>query len=313
LDQVVRSVQPGGEQIAGSAATLDKALASFQSEHLALGNEMSILFPASEQELSFNFPLATNTMEVAGQTLSIPSAGVLSRVPSRVASSAPSSAPPSTSPGGVPATPVESGRTLFNLKLTADLSDLQHNITAILRSRLTRYPRCGERITIQQASFTPLPTAGLVVADVHYERWVCPPGPGRESPMEVTSGDGEIEIKLSASVDPKTGLVFVPEIGRVTAAGSLRDLLRSGDLGVTLRDEIAASLLSVLQKTADLKVALPSVVGQSATLQKAQLQEAGVDQLILVLEGPLQLSDAQLAQFTDQLQQRQSAQKTPTP
>jgi hypothetical protein len=55
---------------------------------------------------------------------------------------------------------VENGRNLFNLKLTADLSDLQQNITAILRAQLTRSPRCGERIEIQQATLTPwLPPA----------------------------------------------------------------------------------------------------------------------------------------------------------
>lgn len=304
FDQIVHFAKLDGEQIAGGAANLDKALASFQNEHLALGKEMSIIFPPGGEELSFNFPLSTNTINVAGETVSIPASGVVSRISSNASSGTPSN-PTSTV--------VDNSHNLFHLKLTADLSDLQQNITAILRSQLTRYSRCGERITIQQAAFTPLAAAGLVVANVHYERWVCPLGPGRESSMEVTSGDGEIEIKLSASVDPKTGLLLVPEISRVTAAGSLRDLLRSGDLGVTLRDGVAASLLSALQKTADLQTALPPAVQQSATLQKAQFQEAGVDQLSLVLEGQLQLSDAQLGQFTDQLQQRQSAQGAPAP
>jgi hypothetical protein len=315
FDQVVHSVQPGGEQIAASAASLDKALASFQNEHLALGKEMSIIFPAGGQELSFNFPLATNTIDVAGQPVSIPAAGTVSRIAvsasTGTSSSATASSGLSTSAGAASTIAVDNSHNLFNLKLTADLSDLQQNITALLRSQLNRYARCGERTTIQQASFTPLATAGLVIANVHYERWVCPGGPS--SAMEVTSGDGEIEIKLTASADPKTGLMFVPEITRVTAQGSLRELLRSGDLGATLRDQVAASLLSALQKTADLRIALPPAVQQSATLQKAQFQEAGVDQLSLVLEGQLQLTDAQLGQFTDQLQQRQSAQKTTTP
>jgi hypothetical protein len=296
FDQIVHSAKLDGEQIAAGAANLDKALASFQNEHLALGNEMSIIFPPGGEELSFNFPLSTNTTNVAGETVSIPASGVVSRISSNASS-----------------TVVDKSHNLFHLKLTADLADLQQNITALLRSRLNRDPRCGERITIQQASFTPLAAAGLVAANVHYERWVCPLGPVRGSSMEVTSGEGEIEIKLSASVDPKTGLLLVPEISRVTAAGSLRDLLRSGDLGVTLRDGVAASLLSALQKTADLQTALPPAVQQSATLQKAQFQETGVDQLSLVLEGQLQLSDAQLGQFTDQLQQRQSAKGAPAP
>lgn len=309
FDQIVHSAKLDGEQIAAGAANLDKALASFQNEHLALGNEMSIIFPPGGEELSFNFPLSTNTINVAGETVSIPASGVVSRIPVSASTASSSASPPSASP----TLAVDNNHNLFHLKLTAGLADLQQNITALLRSRLNRDPRCGERITIQQASFTPLAAAGLVAASVHYERWVCPLGPGRGSSMEVTSGEGEIEIKLSASVDPKTGLLLVPEISRVTAAGSLRDLLRSGDLGVTLRDGVAASLLSALQKTADLQTALPPAVQQSATLQKAQFQETGVDQLSLVLEGQLQLSDAQLGQFTDQLQQRQSAKGAPAP
>jgi hypothetical protein len=130
--------------------------------------------------------------------------------------------------------------------------------------------------------------------------------------VEVTSGDGEMEIKVSASVDPKTGLILLPEIGRVTAAGSLRDSLRSGDLGVGLRDQIAASLLFALQKTGDLSAALLPAMQPVASLQKAQFQDhAG--QLSLILEGQVQLSDAQLSQFTGQLQQRQSAQGSPAP
>jgi hypothetical protein len=298
FDQLVHSPKPESEQLANSAANLDKTLASFQSEHLALGKEMSILFSSDGQELTFNLPPVTKTIDVAGQTLSILTSGTVSRLPS------------AASTGAASAVAVESGRNLFNLKLTADLSDLQQNITAILRAQLTRSPRCGERIEIQQATLIPLAPSSLVVANVHYERWVCP---SRESPMEVTSGEGEIEVKLSAAVDPKTGLILLPEISRVTAAGSLRDLLRSGDLGETLRDQIAASLFATLQKTADLNTDLPPAIRESATLQKAQFQQAGVEQLNLVLEGQFPLSDVQTGQLNAQLQQRQSAQGTPAP
>jgi hypothetical protein len=303
FDQIIHSAKPESEPISNSAAALDKALANFQSEHLVLGKEMSILFPSGGQELTFNLPSVTNTIKVADQTLSIPSSGVVSRIPSAASGASGTSAASSAGAD-------ESGHNLFNLKLTADLSDLQQNITALLRAQFTRSPRCGERIEIQQATLTPLAPFSLVVANVHYERWVCS---GRESPVEVTSGEGEIEIKLSASVDPKTGLILLPEISRATAAGALRDLLRSGDLGETLRDQIAASLLATLQKTADLKTALPPAIRDAATLQKAQFQQGGVEQLSLVLEGQFPLSDVQIGQLNAQLQQRQSAEGTPAP
>jgi hypothetical protein len=300
LDQIVQASKSDGEPIASSAASLDKELASFQDEQLALGREMGILLPTGGQDLTFNLPKATNSIDIAGRTVSIQASGAVSR----------------KSAG----TPAENGRDLFSLKLTADLSDVQHNITGILRSALTRAPRCGERIEVQQATLSPLAPASLVVARLHFERWVCPPGQG--SPMEVAAGDGTIEVKLSPSigqpvgqqsVEQNAGLVLVSEIIRVDAERFLRDLLRSGDLGATLREQIAGSVLSALQKTADLKATLPPAAQQSATLQKAQFQDAGAGQLNLVLDGQLQLSDEQTQQFAAQLKQRLAAQGTSAP
>ncbi len=93
----------------------------------------------------------------------------------------------------------------------------------------------------------------------------------------------------------------------------LRNSLRFGDLGTTLRDEIAASLLAALQKSADIKSTLPPVAQQTVTLQEAQFQDAGADQLNLVLDGQLQFSDEQTKQFAAQLKQRLSAQGTAAP
>ena len=297
LDQIVQTPKPDSEQIANSAASLDKALASFQNEQFALGGEMGILLPSAGQDLTFNLPRVTNSINVAGQPISIPASGAVSR------------------------TSAENGHNLFSLKLVADLSDLQQNVIGILRSNLTRTPRCGERIEIQQATLTPLAPASLVVANLHFERWVCPPG--QESPMEVADGDGTIEVKLTPSVEPpsvesssverKPGLRLVSEITRVEADGFLRDSLRFGDLGITLRDQIAASLLSAMQKGTDLKAELPPAAREFATIQKTQFQSAGADQLSLVLEGQLQLSDEQTQQFAAQLKQRLSAQGASTP
>jgi len=134
--------------------------------------------------------------------------------------------------------------------------------------------------------------------------------------MEVAGGDGTIEVKLSPSVgqqsvEQSAGLSLVSEITRVDAERLLRDMLRSGDLGDTLRQQIAASVLSALQKGTDLKATLPPAAQQSAILQKAQFQDAGAGQLSLVLEGQLQFSDEQTQQFAAQL--KQSAQATPVP
>jgi hypothetical protein len=250
---------------------------------------MSILLPSDGQKLAFNLPPVTSAINIGGQPISIAASGVASR------------------------TSAENGLNLFSLKLIANLSDLQQNITGVLRSQLTRSPRCGERIEIQRATLAPLVPASLVVAHLHLERWVCPTGSGGESPVEVAAGDGEIEVKLTPSLEQNAGLRLVSEITRVDANGFLRDMLRSGDLGATLRDQIAASLLSALQKGTDLKATLPAAAQESATIQKAQFQTAGADQLSLVLDGQLQLSDDQTKQFATQLKQRLSAQGASPP
>jgi hypothetical protein len=286
FNQAVQTPKPEGEQIASSAASLDKQFASFQSEQLALGREMGVLLPADGQELAFNLPPVTSSVNVAGQPVSIVTSGDVSRTSS------------------------ENGHNTFSLKLTADLSDLQQNITSIVRSELTRSPRCGERIEIHEATLTPLPPASLVVAHLHYEHWICPPA---ASPTELAGGDGEIEIKLTASLEPNARLQLGSEIIRVDADRFLRDLLRSGDLGETLSEQIAASVLSAMQKGADLKTALPPAAEASATLEKAQFQNAGAGQLSLVLDGQLQFSDEQTKLFATQLKQRLSAQQTSPP
>jgi hypothetical protein len=280
LDQIVKTTKLDNQQLANTSANLEKELANFQSEQLALGREMGILLTSDSQELTFNFPRAVNSIKVDGQLVSVPASGSATR------------------------TSVENGRNTFKLELVADLSDLQQNLSVILRSELARSPRCGERIEVQQATLTPLVPASLVVTRLHFERWVCAPGQG---PVEMASGDATFEVKFTPSVDPKTGLGLVSEINHVDATGFLRDLLRSGDLGASLRDQIASVLLSTIQKTADLKAVLPAAAQEPMPLQRAQFADAGADQLSLVIDGQLPLSDEETKQFGIQLKQRLSA------
>jgi hypothetical protein len=127
----------------------------------------------------------------------------------------------------------------------------------------------------------------------------------------VDEEEATIQVKLAPSVQ-STGLTLTSEITRVDAPGPLRNSLRSGELGAELRDQIAASLLSVLQKTSDLKQALPDAVQQSVTIEKIQFQDAGADQLGLSMEGQLQLSDDQARQLASQLKQNVTA-RAPAP
>lgn len=140
---------------------------------------------------------------------------------------------------------------------------------------------------------------------LHYERWICPPVQGWESPTELSTGDGAIEVKLTpsveASVDSISGLHLVSEISRVAGDGFLRELLLSEPLGVTLRDRITALFLSIVERGANFKTAMPPAAQESAIIRKAQFQDAGAGRVTLILDGQLQLSDEQARQFTDQL------------
>jgi hypothetical protein len=302
LDQIAQAPKPDAAQVSASAASLEKALASFQDEQLTLGREMSILFDAASHDVTFSLRPVMNSISVNGQTISIPATGAVSRT---------SAAAPTGSSAA-------NGNNLFHLTLVADLSDLQQNATVLLRSGF-RSSGCGERIEILEATLTPLAPASLVVAKVHFERWVCPPGQG--SPMEVSSGDAAIDIKITPSLETTAvgsaesgaNVHLDSEITRVVAQGFLGNSLRSGDLGVTVREQIAETLLSTLQKGINLKGSLPPVAQGLATVQKAQFQEAGPHELTLVLEGQLQLSEVQTQQFAAQIKQSLNAKGTTPP
>lgn len=283
--RILQTAKADSSPVAASAANLDSALASFQNQQLALGREMSIVLPSDGQDFAFILPGAKTTIDLAGQSISIPVSGATAR------------------------TSAADGQDQFSLRVVADFSDLQQNITGILRSLLARSPRCGERLEIQHASLHPLDPASLVVVRLHFERWICPGG----SPMELASGEATVEVKLTPSIEPNTSLHLASEFGRIDADGLLRESLLSGSLGDTVREQAAAALYPAMLKAADLKAALPPAAPGSGTIRKAQFQDAGAGQLRLVLEGQLQLSDEQTKQFVAQLKQPLSAQETSPP
>ena len=308
--RVLQTAKADSSAVAASAANLDSALVSFQNQQLALGREMSIVLPSDGQDFAFILPGAKTTIELAGQSISIPVSGATAR------------------------TSAADGQDQFSLRVVADFSDLQQNITGIVRSLLTRSPRCGERLEIQHASLHPLDPASLVVVRLHFERWICPGG----SAMELASGEATVEVKLtpsieqnkieqnkidqskadqsktaSTSIEPNTGLRLASEFGRIDADGLLRESLLSGSLGDTVREQAAAALYPAMLKAANLKATLPPAAQGSGTIRKAQFQDAGAGQLRLVLEGQLQLSDEQTKQFVAQLKQPLSAQETSPP
>jgi hypothetical protein len=272
-----------GPQMASSAQSLEHALTSFQHEQLGLGEEMSIGTAGNTQNFAFSLPPVRNSVTFADQAIAIITSGVVSK--------------------GV----AEGGQNTFKLELTADMSDLQHDITEVLRAQLDKANRCGEQIAIRNAVLTPAEPASLLVVQLHYERWACF---GGGAGSEMAEGNGTIEVKLTPSVAEDGTLRLVPEMGRIDAQGLVGELLRSGSLGETLRDKIAESLLSAVRQGGDFKATLPPAARGYATLQRAQFEEAGAGKLMVVLDGEIRVSDEKATSLTSELKERSSSQET---
>jgi hypothetical protein len=280
LDQQVADAKAAPPQIANLAQNLERALAGFRIEQLGLGEEMSISDPNRRQDFAFDLPPMKNSVSFASQPIEITTSGVISK--------------------GV----AENGESAFTLQLTADLSDLQHNMTEVLRTQLDQSNRCGERVAIQDATLTPLAPASLVTAQLHYERWACL---GRDI-NEMAEGNGTIEVKLTPAVAEDGTLRLAPEIVRIDAQGLVGDLLRSGSLGEVLRDKIKDSVLVVVRPGGDLKAALPAAAQGNAALRRAEFQGTGSGRLMVVLQGEVRISNDKVSSFTGELKERSSPQ-----
>src|SRR5208282_2681748 len=116
----------------------------------------------------------------------------------------------------------------------------------------------------------PLSPAGLVVAQLHFERWACATQFGRETNNEMAEGNGLIEVKLTPTVGDDGALRLVAEVGRSDAEGLVGEMLRSGSLGDGLRDKIAEAILSAVRMGGDFKATLPPAAQGNATFRHAQ-------------------------------------------
>ena len=283
LDEAASYPKAAYEKAVACAVSVDKTLANVEEDQLALAREMGIILPSTE--LAFNFA-AANSLNVGESVISIPVSGNISRSSS------------------------VDGHNVFAARFVADLSDLQEQITDILRSQVAQSPLCGERIDIREAMLMAEAPASRVVTRIHVERWICPPG-GRWGPTEVATGEGSLELKLMSLIDKDGKLDLDSQVSHVDGNDFVRELLL-GDAGHMLRDKISASLVSLLQKAADFTRLLPSLAQQSAMAHKAEFQHAA-GHLALVLDGGLEFSDQQTQEFASEIKQRVSAQQESSP
>jgi hypothetical protein len=281
LDQSAQ-VAKAGVEVAARAQSLDKALADFSNQQLALGREMGITL-ARGQDLTFSLLPTIHSVNVENRTIAVAVSGEFSQVSA------------------------ENGQRTLRLALIADLSDLQQNIEELLRAQLDSSDLCGQRVAIRQARLTPSSPASLLVVRLHFERWTCTRMMGQQTSNELAEGDGTVEVKLVPSVD-KGQLKLTSAFGRIDANGMLADSLRSGSLGDDLREKASECVLKAMRGGTDFKTALPPAVQNFATIQSAKFQDAGVGGLSVVVGGQVQISNEQANQLASQLNQALSAQ-----
>jgi DNA-binding protein len=272
LNSEVANTKAAGQPIANSARSLERALTSFRSQQIGLGEEMSIGAGSDGQDSAFSLSPVKNPVSFGSKQIVVTTSGTILK-------------------GAA-----EGAQSTFTLKLTADLSDLQQDITGVLHAQLDKAERCGERIEIRRAALTPLQSVSLVMVELHFERWSCR---GGGQPAEMAEGNGTIEVKLTPSVVDGT-LRLTPEIARVDATGLIGELLRSGSPGEALRDEIMDSLLFAIHQGADFNTTLPAAARGNTTLHGAQFQGSG-SRLLVLLESEIRLSNEQAASMIEEL------------
>jgi hypothetical protein len=275
LNQRIADAKPASDAIASSVQNLEGALANFQNEQASLGQEMGIVNSDGE-DVAFEIAPVRNSISFKNQPVVIVTTGAISR------------------------SAAQAGPNSYAVKLTEDISDLQQNITQVLRAQLDKAERCGERVAIQNATIMPMPPTSLVSVQLHFERWSCFGGQNNE----MAEGDGSLEVKLTPEVAADGTLRLRPVVGRIDAQGLLGESLRSGSLGDELRDKIAESILSTVRQGGNFKVILPPAAQNSAVLRHTQFQSTGAGALTVVLEGEIKVSDDKATALASELKER---------
>ncbi len=284
LDQST-DVKAAVDQVEAHAESLDRALTDFGNQQLALGREMSITL-ATGKDLAFALPTVNHPINIANQMIGVPVSGELEQIAA------------------------QAEERTFKLEVTADLSDLQQNITDLLRAQLDSSESCGQRVAVRRATLAPSSPASVVVLQLHFERWSCTRTFGQQTSNELAEEDGTVEVKVTAAMEKPHTLKIVAALGRIDATGMMGEALRSGSLGEDLRDIVAKSVLTAAQSGAELTI-FPSAVQNAAIFQSAKFQDTGVGILTLVLDGQIQISNQQADLLASQLNQALSAQGVP--
>ena len=189
----------------------------------------------------------------------------------------------------------------IGISLDADLTDLQAKILPILAAQLKQDNRCGDRMSVEQATLEPAAPGALLTATVHYEKWGCAKAFGKEMVKRLVGGNATVRARLTPSVDSATDVHIHAEVLPVEADGQLGEILRSGQMGAALQEKIRHTLESDLEKSVNLKASLPPSAQSIASIRSAAFRDAGDRRLALALAGELHVKPEDAAAFAEQL------------
>jgi hypothetical protein len=232
--------------------------------HILLCAVLSCAPQARTEDLELKIPPIQTSLDVKGQVVRITAWGAVSSGP----------------------------QGSFKLAMTADLSNLQDSVGALLASELNRSDRCGERLSVESATLVPAAPAAILTAHVHFERWGCVKALGRDIVRRLVGGNATVVVKLTPSAGPD-GISMTSEVQKIDADGSLGEVLQSGSFGTAVKEKIASSIESSVRKGLDLKSALPPAVASVAVLRGAQFASGTEGRLRLSLDGEVHISVAQ--------------------
>jgi hypothetical protein len=237
---------------------------------------------ALSADLTFEIPPVPVSLNIAGQPVALTISGNISESSARRGE----------------------GEQAFDLNLHANLADLQDHLTPLMQAELNQSNRCGERISIENATLVPSAPAGRLTVKLHFEKWACIKAFGKENAKRLLGGDGTLEVILTPRVEQGSAVRLDAEIRNIEADGSLGEMLRSGSVGAALQDKIRESLLKAIQKTTDLEPVVPAQARPFVTIQSVVFADGGSGRLALNLAGRLTVPGAQVSAVLEQFRSR---------
>lgn len=221
---------------------------------------VSISVAAFAQDPAFSIPPVRTSFNTGGKPLTIITTGIVSRNGQGV-----------------------------NLKLSADLFDLQDHVSDLLAAQLNRSERCGERLSLERASIQPAAPAAFLTAFLRYEKWICVKALGKEVTKRIVGGNATIPVTLTPVMSENSEVKLGAVVGEIQADGSLGEVLRSGSFGGMLEEKIRTSIVAALNKAASLHAALPESLAGVAKIRRVAFSDSGAGHLLFDVSGEIAL------------------------